>query len=225
MNQVIASWSGGKDSCLAYCLAEKMGLQVRTLVNIITEDRLHSCTHGLPAELLRLQSEAIGVPLYQLPTSGARYETDFRNMLSSFKKQGMDGAVFGNGDVERQWIDSVCRSVGIKPYLPLEELPKDQILIDFTGLGFEAIVVTVNAAVLGKEWLGRKLDADFIKDIAELRQRGVLNTENQVGLYHSMTVDGPIFKKRLEVVQSNRVLRDGYWFLDVTKMQAVPALR
>ncbi|GAI25190.1 unnamed protein product, partial [marine sediment metagenome] len=49
MQQVFASWSGGKDSCLACYRAIVSGLKVRYLANTVTEDGKRSRSHGLRA--------------------------------------------------------------------------------------------------------------------------------------------------------------------------------
>ncbi len=62
MSQVFASWSGGKDSSLAFYRAVTGGLKVRCLLNMVTEDGERSRSHGLSAEVLQVQSRAIGMP-------------------------------------------------------------------------------------------------------------------------------------------------------------------
>jgi len=223
MNKAFVSWSGGKDSCLSYCRALASGLKVCCLVNILTADGKYSCTHGLPASFLQAQSQAIGIPLVQLQTSGEKYEADFKKLLRNFKQKGIEGGVFGNGDVEHQWIDRVCREVGIIPHFPLDELSKDTILSEFITLGFEAIVVTTKADALGEEWLGRKMGLDFLKQLDELGKIKNITPGSKVGVYHTAVIDGPIFKKRLEIVSSERVLRDGYWFLNILDIEEKPS--
>ena len=56
MNKVFVSWSGGKDSCLAYYRALEAGLDVSCLVNIVNQNGSHSCTHELPASFLQFQA-------------------------------------------------------------------------------------------------------------------------------------------------------------------------
>lgn len=218
MTQVVASWSGGKDSCLSLCLARDSGMKVSHLVNILNEDGLTSCTHGLSSDLMKAQAVSMGVPLVQLVTNGFRYEADFKNCLKELKKQGVQGGIFGNGDVERQWIDSVCREVGIVAHLPLEGMTKDKILKEFIGRGFEAIVVTTRADVMGKEWLGRKLDQDFLKAWDDVRREKRISRAAEAGAYHTVVLGGPIFKKSLQIVECNKVLQDGFWYLNILKL-------
>ena len=172
MQQVFASWSGGKDSCFACYRAGAGGLKVRYLANMITEDGKRSWSHGQSAELLQVQSKALGIPLIQRWTTRENYETEFINMLRNLRQEGINGGVFGDIDFNehRQWIERVCHEAGITPHLPLWEQSQDKIMRDFIDLGFESVVVAAKADLFGEEWVGRKVDLDFLSYIYELKK-------------------------------------------------------
>jgi len=217
MHQVFISWSGGKDSCFAYYRAAGSGLKVRYLLNMISEDGKRSRSHGLSVEVLQVQSQALEIPLVQRWTTWDNYEDEFKNMLRAFKAEGVDGGIFGDIDLDehRQWVDRVCQEVDITPHLPLWGLSQEKILRDFIGLGFEAVVVTTKSDLLGEEWLGRRIDLDFLKLLDELRRTKEITPCGEAGEYHTFVTDGPLFKQRIEILEANKVFRDGYWFLDI----------
>ena len=221
MNQVFTSWSGGKDSCFACYRATVSGLKVCYLVNMITEDGKRSWTHGQSAELLQVQSQAIGIPLVQRRTTMANYEAEFKDMLLALKQEGVTGGVFGDIDLDqhRQWIDRVCYQVGITPYLPLWGQAQEKILRDFVGSGFEAVIVVAKADLFGEEWLGRKVDLDFLSYLSELKQTNEIGLCGEAGEYHTLVTDGPLFRQRIEILETNKVLREGYWFLEILKYE------
>ena len=217
MNQVFAAWSGGKDSCLACYRAIVSGLKVSYLANMITEDGKRSWSHGQSPELLQAQAQATGIPLVQKRTTGENYEAEFKNMLRVFKLKEVDSGVFGDIDLEehRQWIERVCHEADITPYLPLWGQSQEKILRDFTDLGFEAVVVVVKADLLNEEWLGRKVDLDFIKHLKELRETKDITPCGEAGEYHTFVTDGPIFNQRIEILETQKVFRDKHWFLEI----------
>ena len=219
MNQVFTSWSGGKDSCLACYRAINSGLKVRYLLNMVTEDGGRSRTHGLSAKLLQVQSQAIGIPLAQRRATWDSYEAEFKSMLRAFKQEEIDGGVFGDIDLEehREWIERVCGEVDITPHSPLWGESQDKIMRDFTGLGFEAIVVATKADLLGEEWLGRRIDLDFLRRLDELRETRNITPCGEAGDYHSLVINGPLFRQRLEILETSKVLRDEHWFLEILK--------
>jgi len=214
MHQVFTSWSGGKDSCFACYQAIVSGLKVRYLANMITEDGKRSWTHGQSAKLLQTQAQAVGIPLVQRRTTMANYEAQFKDMLLTLKQEGVTGGVFGDIDIEehRQWIERMCHEVDITPHLPLWGQSQDKIMRDFIDLGFEAVVVVTKADLFGEEWLGRKVDLDFL---SRLKQTSETQLCGEAGEYHTFVTDGPLFNQRIEIVETKKVLRKGYWFLEI----------
>ena len=224
MSQVFTSWSGGKDSSLACYRAVSGGLKVRYLLNMVTEGGERSRTHGLSAEVLQLQSQAIGIPIVQRQATWAGYEAEFKSTLRAFKREGVGGGVFGDIDLDehRQWVERVCGEVDITPHLPLWGESQNRIMRDFIGLGFEAIVVTTKADLLGEEWLGRKIDLGFLKRLDELRETNDITPCGEAGEYHTFVTDGPLFQQRVEVLETRKILREGYWFWEILKCELSP---
>jgi diphthine-ammonia ligase len=224
MPQVFTSWSGGKDSCFACYKAISNGLRVRYLLSMITEDGQRSWTHGLSPKWLQLQAQALGIPLVQKQSSMATYEADFKNAILALQKDGITGGVFGNIDVEEQrdWHERICREANITSNLPLWGLSQEKILTDFIGSGFEAIIVVTKADLLSDEWLGRKIDLDFIRDLGELGRTKGITLCGEAGEYHTFVINGPLFNQRLEILVTKKVLKDGYWFLDILECELRP---
>jgi len=161
----------------------------------------------------------MGIPLVQRRTTRDNYETEFKSMLRAFKQEGVDDGVFGDIDLNehRQWIDRVCQEVDITPHLPLWGESQDKILRDFIDLGFEAIVIATKADLLDEEWLGRRVDLNFLKLLDELRETKEITPCGEAGEYHTLVIDGPLFKKRIEILKTKKVLRDEHWFLEILK--------
>ena len=65
----IASWSGGKDGCLACYEAMRQGYKVSHLMNFISREFHRVSFHGTEAKLIQLQSQATGIPLLQRETT------------------------------------------------------------------------------------------------------------------------------------------------------------
>ncbi|MFC1977153.1 diphthine--ammonia ligase [Chloroflexota bacterium] len=219
MHQVFISWSGGKDGCFSCYLARESGLEVRYLLNMIREDGTRSRSHGLSVEVLQLQAQALEIPLVQPRATWDNYEAEFKNALRTFKRDGVDGGIFGDIDFNehRGWVDRVCRESDITPHLPLWGLSQEQILRDFIGLGFEAIIVVAKADLFGEEWLGRKVDLDFLEQLDELGKTKEITPCGEAGEYHTLVIDGPLFKQRIEILETEKALRDEHWFLEILK--------
>lgn len=219
MPKVFASWSGGKDGCLAVYRAIQSGLDVRYLANMVTQDGQRSCSHGILATVIKKQSEALGIPIVQNPTTHETYEAVFTETIQEFKREGIEGGVFGDIDfnAHREWIERVCKKAGITPYLPLWLNDQSKLMEEFIAAGFKSVVVAVKAELLGKDVLGRVIDKEFLAYLAGLN-KGITPC-GESGEYHTLVVDGPIFKKRLEITKSEKVTRGEHHFLEITGIE------
>jgi diphthine-ammonia ligase len=219
MEKVFTSWSGGKDCCLSLYRATKKGMDVRYLANMITQDGKRSCSHGLNAAVVKKQAEALGIPIAQRPTTGDNYEQVFTDTLKGFRQEGITGGVFGDIDfnAHKEWIDRVCGNAGIKPYLPLWLEDQTKLMEEFIGAGFKSVIVAVKTDLLGQEALGRTIDKEFLKYIAGLN-KGITPC-GEAGEFHSLVVDGPLFKKRLVLKKTEKVTRGDHHFLDISEVE------
>ncbi len=48
-----------------------------------------------------------------------------------------------------------------------------------------------------------------------LKQIGDIQLCGEAGEYHTFVTDGPLFRKRIEILETNSFLRDGHWFLEI----------
>ena len=221
---VISSWSAGKDSCLACYKALRQGYQVKYLLNFISKEHRRCCFHGIEPGLLKLQARLIGIPLVQKEVSPdmKEYEKEFKQAVSELKAEGIDAMVFGDVYLEehRDWVERVSKELAIQPIQPLWGIAPDKIVEDFIEFGFEAVVVSCNAKSLGKEFIGRYVDRDFLK---ELKRREICPC-GENGEFHTFVIDGPLFKKRIEITKSRVILKEGFWkswFLDILDYEII----
>ncbi len=162
--RVFCSWSGGKDSCLAYYKAKQEGYEVIYLLTMLTTTGRYSRSHRLSKEILMAQAEAVGVRVSHRCASWNTYEREFNKALNFFKREGLKAGVFGDLDLEqhRKWVESICKNSQLGSVFPLWKQGREDILWQLIDAGFEAVVVRVKNSVLDHAWLGRRIDADFV---------------------------------------------------------------
>lgn len=207
-------WSGGKDSCMALFRALNEKFNVVYLLNMISEDGKHSRSHGISSDLLKLQSESIGIPIVQSNASWENYENEFKNTVLELKKVGVTTGIFGDIDLQehRNWVERVCKDIEIKPILPLWKEERGRLIKEFIQSGFKAIVVSTNAVFLGDEWLGKRINDEFIADLKSL---GNIDLCGEKGEYHTFVYDGPFFKEPVQFIIGDKTLKDKYWVLEI----------
>ncbi len=125
----------------------------------------------------------------------------------------MQGGVFGDIDLEdhRAWVERVCARAGLKAWEPLWGEARRDLLKEFMSVGFRATVVSLKEGLLSPDLLGRQLDWDLV---AEFEAAGI-DASGEKGEYHTVVVGGPPFSRAVAIEPKGRVLRDGYWFLDL----------
>lgn len=217
----IASWSGGKDSCFACYKALKSGYKIIFLVNFISKASKRVSFHGIESELIKTQSNLLGIPLHQKETTPGNYEYEFKDAVKSLEHYGIKGMVFGDIYLEehRQWVQRVCNELVIEAIEPLWGRNTEELMQDFISNGFQAVVISGQEKFIDKEWIGRTVNKDFL----EYLKTTDADICGEKGEYHTFVVSGPLFKGRIEITEKDLIRRNGYWFLDIKEFMVVHA--
>jgi diphthine-ammonia ligase len=210
--------------------------KVTSLLNSMFKDDSRMIWHEIAPEIVAMQAQAMEIPIVQTKATWGTFEDQLKTTIRKLERKDAEGVVWGIrppdyplldsdkrlGDyfhirAEKEWVYQVCDDLDIKPILPLWEKTPEQVLVDFMEKGFEAIIVVVNPEFLSEEWLGRNIDHNFLKEMRKLhREKGIHVVGDE---YHTLVTDGPLFKKRLKVLRSRKVSRNGYIILDISKAE------
>lgn len=212
---VVVSWTGGKDGCYSCYKVMAEGYRVTHLLNFRNLKKTGS--HEINPEVILAQSKATGIPLIQ--SDFYSYEQEFKRVVSDLRSGGtrVDGAVFGHIQTHKALVDRICKDLEIDLLLPIWKQDSEEILMEILDSGFEVLVVSVKDGLLGEEWLGRRIDGDFISDLRRLNKS--IDPCGEYGEFHTLVTDGPIFKKRISIAESRPALKDGYWFLNIAEFE------
>jgi diphthine-ammonia ligase len=213
MNQYALMWSGGKDSALALWRARRRDLSVQWLVNISDRATGRVRFHATPVESIARQAEAAGVPLISVPTDWDTFDQSLRITFAALVEQGCSGVVFGDihlADV-RGWYEERTRAAGLEHVEPLWGDDPRALLEEFVAIGGRAVLTCVETAELDISWLGRVIDADFVRDV---RATGI-DPCGESGEYHSFAFAGPFFARPLAWREGERRDDGGFAQLDV----------
>jgi diphthine-ammonia ligase len=191
--------------------------------------------HEIAPEIVAMQAQAMDIPIVQIEVSWSKFEHQFKSTMRKLKRIGVEGVVYGidppsypldnSGNLReystfmahKYWVHRVCDELGIKVIMPLSERNPDQILADFIEKGFQAIIVVVDSSLFGEEWLGRKMDYGLVYEMRELKRKRGIDIGDSA--YHTLVTDGPLFKNSLWVLQSKKVHKNGYFVLDISKVE------
>lgn len=226
MKRAFVGWSGGKDCTLALhkITEEKIYRPELLLTNVSAENRRVSM-HGVRAELITRQEFALGIrgrKVY-LPANHTleTYNSYMRNECELIKQRGIDHAIYGDIFLEdlKKYREEKLAEAGLQGVFPLWKKPSREVFDEFVGLGYKALIVCVDESKLGKEFLGRTLNASLLDQLPA----GV-DCCGENGEFHTFCYDGPLFKSPVniskgEVVHKHYSSKDGrewgFYFLDL----------
>ncbi len=213
VGNAVVSWTGGKDGCFASFKAMEGGYQVTHLLNFWNQKM--AGTHDLNPGIIQAQSEAMGIPLVR--RDFVSYEEEFKSVIRDLQAEGMeiDAAIFGHIQTHKDLVDRICRDLGIDLLLPLWGQDSEKVLNDIIETGFEVIIVSAREDMLSRDWLGRRIDEHFIHDLRSVNES--IDPCGENGEFHTLVLDGPLFRKKIQIIGNRRVSRDGYWFLDISR--------
>lgn len=210
---ILCSWSGGKDSCFALMQAIGQGFIPRVLLNVLNEEGKISRSHGIPAEILQAQANAAGLPIHLISSSWDSYEKNFTAALNFLKQQyQLQYAVFGDIDLQahRDWEEKVCNDTELEGLLPLWQKERTVLVAQMLESGIETMIVSCNE-IMGKEFLGKILTNELIKDLEALG----IDACGENGEFHTLVLNCPLFKERINIAVSNKMKHEKYWFTEL----------
>lgn len=227
--QIALSWSGGKDSSLAlHALRQSGKYEVVSLLTTVSKEFGRISHHGVREELLDMQAEAVGVPLYKLelpssdngPCTNEQYEGVMREAMFDYKNRGITTVAFGDLFLEdlRQYREDKLLEVGMRAVFPLWQSDTAKLARQFVRDGFVARLCCVDQAKLGESFAGRRLDDALLDELPEN-----VDPCGEYGEYHSFVYDGPVFERPVELEVGRTLLRDVRYFTDLVPMAASTA--
>lgn len=227
ISKTVLNWSSGKDASLAYYyLLEDKSYDVTRLLTTVNDEQDRVVMHGVREQLLDAQADRLPVKLkkIRLPASPSDeiYKAAMLSALGSLKEEGITTAAFGDIFLDdlKLYREQQLATAGFDAIFPLWKRDTAELLRLVDSIGIEAVIVCVDGQKLGKEFLGRKVDAALLDDLPD----GV-DPCGENGEFHTYVSDAPFFSAPVPVKQGEIVHRtykspDGSWdssfyFLDL----------
>lgn len=195
--------TGGKDSILSLYRAQKMGHSIDVLATMISETDDSYMFHFPNIRLTDHISRALEIPLVTAQTCGIKEKElqDLKKLLSSLDVDGVvSGAIQSSYQKER--IEKICTELGLESVTPLWNENPLKIMEELIDLKFKVIIIGVFAYGLDKNWLGKEITTETLQKLLELNKQYQISLVGEGGEYESLVLDGPIFKKRLEIIKT-----------------------
>ncbi len=210
MENILVSWSGGKDSALAlYEILKNRNYKISALLTTVTEEYDRISMHGVRRILLERQAASLGFPLEKVfiskNASNEEYESNMGQVLARYKEEGITSVMFGDIFLEdlRAYREDKLTALDMRGIFPLWERDTRELANSLTALGFKAITTCIDTNTLGRQFVGRMIDDQFLSELPP-----TVDACGENGEYHSFVFDGPIFKGRVSYTLGEIVLRE-----------------
>jgi len=208
-------FSGGKDSCYAMHVMHKQNYGIECLISIKSENKDSFMFHTPNIDLVKYQSKALEIPLVMVKTKGIEddelkdLKLALKTAKNKYKIQGIvTGALFSI--YQRDRIEKICDSLGLKVFSPLWHKSQLQELKEIVKEDFEVIIISIAADGFDKSWLGRKIDNQTINELEKLNKKFGINVAFEGGEAETFVLNAPMFKRRLEIKDAQTIMHDKY---------------
>jgi diphthine-ammonia ligase len=198
-------FSGGKDSVFALYKAMQKH-EIVCLISIISENKESFMFHTPNVHLTDMQAKALEIPIITHKTEGIKEEEleDLKSAISKAKKQyNLDGIVTGaiESVYQATRIQKICDELDLWCFNPLWQADQLDHLDEIVKEKFKVLITGVFAEPFTKKWLGREIDEKSIKELEKLHHSHKINPAGEGGEFETLVIDGPIFKKSLEITK------------------------
>lgn len=209
-----------------YKLQQSNDIRVQKLLTTINSHYKRVTMHGLREAVLERQLSAMEIPLHKvlLPQQGGMeaYENVMDRAFCQLNNEGITHGAFGDIFLEdlKTYREKQLHNNNLKALFPLWKQDTRALYDEFLQLGFEAITVTVNGAVLDKSFVGQRLDKNFLERLPK-----DVDPCGENGEFHTFCFRGPIFKNQIKFIKGETICRtypnpEGgaavpYWFCDI----------
>lgn len=201
-------FSGGKDSVMALFYSLNKGDDVQFLLSIESKNDESYMFHVPNIHLTDLISEALEIPLIKVETNGEKEKEldDLKKGLSNLKNKGIEvvytGALFSTYQKSR--IERLCDELGLKAISPYWHMNPKEYMELILSSGFKVIISGVYAEGLDESWLGKEIDIDALDELIKISEKTYLHLAFEGGEAETLVIDGPIFKKKIEIMNAEK---------------------
>lgn len=210
--------TAGKDSTLALHQVMKEDFDVHFLVSMIPQRRDSWMFHYPNMHLIDYFAEAVEIPLVKAETSGIK-EREVEDLGSLIAKLDVEGLVSGAvaSNYQRTRIERVCKKLRLQSIMPLWHKDEMDILNEILNLRFKTIITAVSAYGFSQEWLGTEINRETVEALMELNRLYGVSLVGEGGEYETFVLDANFFKKRIEIVEADKVWEKENGYLIIRK--------
>lgn len=197
--------------------AKLLGYEVRSLVTFVPSEP-EFLAH--PLSFMRYQAEALGLPHYTLEVNEPFKESYEKAIHSLVERHRVDTLITGDIaeiDGHPNWIRECSEYSGVNVLTPLWGDRRLELLNRLLSYKFKVIFSCVKKPWFTIEWLGRELNKNSLEQLLTLSVETGLDLCGEQGEYHTLTLDGPLFRKNIRIGKYSKEAKDSLMYINIEK--------
>jgi diphthine-ammonia ligase len=207
--KLAALCSGGKDSVFSIYKAIQYGHTVECVITIHPNVEDSMLFHYPNNKISKSIADALDMPFMGVDCadSSSKYaetqvlEQAITKVIAAYNVEGVvHGAI--SSTFQNEIFRKVCAKHGLWSIAPLWSIHPYNYLQTLIDNNFHVKIVSVSAMGLDFSWLGKDLDRELIEKLRLVSNKYGINMSFEGGEAETLTVDCPIFKKRLSIKKS-----------------------
>ncbi|KAG9046358.1 hypothetical protein FS837_004582 [Tulasnella sp. UAMH 9824] len=232
--KVVGLLSGGKDSCFNLVHCVQNGHEVVALASLrppLGKEEIDSYMYQtVGQDAIEVVAAALDLPLVRRVIAGTAIEQgseygkrstldsitgdeteDMYELLLTVKEKHPEveavsvGAILSN--YQRVRVEHVCRRLGLTPLAYLWQRDQAELLSEMISAGMDAVLIKVAGIGLTDRHLGKSL-AQMQPTLQKLNSLYGAHICGEGGEYETLTLDCPLFKSRIVLVETESVIQD-----------------
>src|SRR5581483_1876245 len=212
MEQIILSWSGGKDSTLALDrLRHDPNVRVVALLTSVTPAYDRISIHGVRRALLEQQAASLELPVHEITLepncSNEAYEAAVARALTTVRAEHPEVRRIAYGDLfledVRRYREERMAALGFECTFPIWGLDTAELAREFVNRGFRARLVCVDTTQLDARFAGRAYDHALLDELP-----ASVDPCGERGEFHTFVWAGPGFLRPIPCDVGEVVLRE-----------------
>jgi len=213
--KVAIMYSGGKDSTYAIDHAKEKGWDIRYLVSIKPTRTDCFLFHFATVENTIKTAEILGFKhiLASCEVADPKEEAQIVKdiILHEQKEDPVDAVIFGGTGLQETQIKSVQDVLmphNIEVFAAHAGLDHDDVMDEMIKKGYEINITQYASDGLNQDFLGFKINKETLPEFIKRSEKFGFHVGGEGGYYDTFVTDGPIFDKRLEFAEIEKVEED-----------------
>lgn len=223
--KVAILYSGGKDSTYAIEYAKSRGWDIQYLLSVKPNRKDCFLFHFATVENTKYQAEILGTKHILVKCNVADPKKEANIVKEVVEKNPVDAVILGGVGLQVTQLKSVQEALlplGTEVFAAHAGLDHDKMMEEMLDKGYKFMITQVASDGL-IDWLGREITVDNFEELKRAAFDYGFHIGFEGGYADTFVLDGPIFDKRIEVMESEKIVDDDYCgHIVFKKLKVVP---